>query len=53
MAVQGCAMGMGNASWVRTAGTVSVTLAGEGQAAVLPWRPPAMTIRTMKEVRNA
>lgn len=53
MAVRGFAMGMGNASWVRTAGTVSATLAGEGQAAVLPWRPPAMTTRTMKEVRNA
>ncbi len=53
MAVRGCAMGKGNASWVRTAGTVSATLGGEGQAAVLPWRPPAMTTRTMKEVRNA
>lgn len=51
MGVQGCAMGMGNASWGRTAGTVSVTLAGEARDAMLPWRPPATTTKTMKAVR--
>lgn len=40
-----------SAFWVRTAGIVNATLAGEGQAATLPWRSPATTTKTTKEVR--
>lgn len=52
MDAQTFAMEMASALWARTAGTVSVRLAGGALAAVLPWRPHAQTTRTMKEVRQ-
>lgn len=50
MAAPICATAMGDAHWVRTAGSVSARPAGEGPDATLPWKPPALTTRIMREV---
>lgn len=49
-AVLTCVTGMASAPWDSRAGTVNARQAGEARAAVLPWRHPALTTRTMKEV---
>lgn len=52
MGVLTCAMATGSAPWDRTAGIVSARQAGEEMGAVSPWKPPAQTTKTMKEVRQ-
>lgn len=52
MAALICAMATGNVPSVRTAGTVSVKPAGEGLDAMLPWKPPVLITRIMREVRS-
>lgn len=50
MAAPICATAMGDAHWVRTAGSVSARPAGEGPDATLPWKPPVLITRIMREV---
>lgn len=50
MAALICATVTGDAHWVRTAGSVSARPAGEGPDATLPWKPPALITRIMREV---
>lgn len=37
--------------WIRTDGTVSASPGGEEQDVMSPWKPFALTEKTMKEVR--
>ena len=48
-----CATAMEGARWTKTAGTVFASQGGEEQDATWPWRPSALTARTMREVRDA
>lgn len=50
MAAPICATATGDAHWVRTAGSVSARPAGEGPDATLPWKPPVLITRIMREV---
>lgn len=50
MAALICATVTGDAHWVRTAGSVSARPAGEGLDATLPWKPPVLITRIMREV---
>lgn len=50
MAALICATVTGDAHWVRTAGSVSARPAGEGPDATLPWKPPVLITRIMREV---
>lgn len=49
-AVLTCVMGMASAPWGSRVGTANARRAGGDLAAVLRWRPLALTTRTMKEV---
>lgn len=45
-----CVTGTASAPWDSRVGIVNARQAGGAPAAVLPWRPPALTTRTTKEV---
>lgn len=47
-----CATAMGGARWTKTAGTVSASQDGGERAVTWPWKHSALTVRTMKEVRD-
>ena len=49
-AVLTCATGTASAPWDSRVGTANARRAGGAPAAVSPWRPPAPTTRTTKEV---
>lgn len=53
MAALICAMAMGDAHSVRTAGSVSARPAGEGLDAMLLWKPPVLITRIMREVSKS
>lgn len=53
MAALICAMAMGDAHLVRTAGSVSARPAGEGLDAMLPWKLRVLITRIMREVSKS
>lgn len=53
MAALICAMAMGDAHSVRTAGNVSARPAGEGLDAMLPWKLHVLITRIMREVSKS
>lgn len=50
-AARDSATAMEDVRWIRMDGIVCASRAGGEQDVMLPWKPCALTVRTMKEVR--